>query len=403
MKFASITDQSDFFNEYGCRGELYPENQGILGLGYPVIESQYTDSFATLFFNRFLIAPDIFAIQMCQFDGNLWLGGYDSSYLKSSISYTSITEESYYVVGMTGLSLGTSFIADGGSFGKTIVDSGTTLLILPQSVYDILTTKLNQNRIFSRQFPDFWVPKSGGLVCTQPTDGLTPDQLNELLPSLTITLDNVVLELSPVSSYLRIDVSVAGYVRYCWGVMPTTEDIVILGWSVMNQYVTVFDRGNTRVGFGKTECSIPYNTDYEWDLSPWDSCRKNTTCLQYRTVSCNSTKTGSVVLDGYCSFLSIKKPPLSRDCCSDPSPDDNNGNSSDGPFSFLLNQKNLVAFIGGCVAGFVILLVCLICCCRRRSRAKLEQKNVPRYEQRSNVVFKQLPLLDGNVQRSDVV
>jgi len=203
--------------------------------------------------------------------------------------------------------------SNSGSFGETIVDSGTTELTLPTDVYNNLGNQLLSNSIFAWNFPTIF----SGDDCYTPTDGLSPDQLNTQLPQLTITLGSgATLYLDPVGSYLRpIVPSDLSSICYVLGIAPTSNANTILGWAVMNQYTTIFDRANQRIGFAPTQnCGssnqVPSAAGV-WKVTATGSC---TNCQQQRTIYCqwpNGTIANSTEP---CQLLGV--PPTSAYCCA---------------------------------------------------------------------------------------
>ncbi len=114
----------------------YNTYQGILGLGYTVLAVPPTQSWMDLLAASGG-APDVFTIQLCATGGRFWLGGYDSSFFNGSLSYTPIVQKVWYIVRMNDLQFNGHSVGVT-SFGSVIVDSGTTALVLPPSVYTAL-------------------------------------------------------------------------------------------------------------------------------------------------------------------------------------------------------------------------------------------------------------------------
>jgi hypothetical protein len=85
--------------------------------------------------------------------------------------------------------------------------SGTTQLVIPQSVYNNLTAGLLAIPAFVSAFGSDFFTQSN---CIATKDGSTMQQLNANLPTMTIVLGNstdggnVTLTLPPVSSYLAV-------------------------------------------------------------------------------------------------------------------------------------------------------------------------------------------------------
>jgi len=145
-----------------------------------------------------------------------------------------------------------------GTFGETIVDSGTTELNLPDAIYQSIVNSLQQNTVFTQAFSNHYFTDG---YCVPINNGVSNSTLN-LLPNITVVLgssNQVYLTLSGVNSYIQAVANPNGHTYYCPGISSGSP--TILGWSVMNQYIVVFDKANSRVGFGKPiACGITPNT-----------------------------------------------------------------------------------------------------------------------------------------------
>lgn len=156
---------------------------------------------------------------------------------------------------------------------QTIVDSGTTLMVLPDSMYASVMAAFKSNC---------------SLKCTCTSDigcGLhsiddmyykcmSADEI-DAYPAITIGLGNNVTLQVPPSVYL---VPKPGDPRYrVLGIeRGGASSDVILGQSMMRAFQVVFDRGNKRVGFGSINAS--YCGVNCADLKSENSCMKEAYC-----------------------------------------------------------------------------------------------------------------------------
>jgi len=232
---------------------------------------------------------NIFALQCCGWDGSsspgtgtLTLGGIDSSLYTGAIQYTSITKEEYYCVSMTGATTsggssssssssstvepsiapsptppvasdpyaynsgsstgsstagsasyggwsewkGASFYSYGGASADedcgTIIDSGTSALVLTsdyQSVYD--------------------AAKGDGQICSESE--------RDALPDIVLTFDGGVTLTIPPKRYYQPSPN-GGCYQFLLSVGGSQN---IVGQVMMEQYYTIFDKANSRVGFAQ--------------------------------------------------------------------------------------------------------------------------------------------------------
>ncbi|XP_057401609.1 beta-secretase 2 isoform X2 [Balaenoptera acutorostrata] len=190
---------------------------GILGLAYATL-AKPSSSLETFFDSLVAQAkiPNVFSMQMCGAGlpvagsgtngGSLVLGGIEPTLYKGDIWYTPIKEEWYYQIEILKLEIGgQSLNLDCREYNadKAIVDSGTTLLRLPQKVFDAVVEAVAR----------------ASLLYIQPMMGAG---LN--------------------------------YECYRFGISPSTNALVI-GATVMEGFYVVFDRARKRVGFAASPCA----------------------------------------------------------------------------------------------------------------------------------------------------
>ncbi|KAG8518584.1 Beta-secretase 2 [Galemys pyrenaicus] len=114
--------------------------------------------------------PNLFSMQMCGAGlpaagsgangGSLVLGGVEPSLYRGDIWYTPITEEWYYQVEILKLEIGgQSLSLDCREYNadKAIVDSGTTLLRLPQKVFDAVVEAVARASLIPEFSDGFWL------------------------------------------------------------------------------------------------------------------------------------------------------------------------------------------------------------------------------------------------------
>ncbi|KAG9486246.1 hypothetical protein GDO78_009027, partial [Eleutherodactylus coqui] len=192
--------------------------QGILGLAYRALAkpSSAIDTFFDSLVEQQKI-PNIFSMQMCgagrpttltdSNGGSLVMGGMEPSLYRGEIWYTPITEEWYYQVEVLKFEVGgqnlnldcTEYNLD-----KAIVDSGTTLLRLPDKVFNAVV------------------------------DGIIQTSL--------LYIQSVVTSRTDLSCYR-------------FGISPSSNALVI-GATVMEGFYVVFDREEKRVGFATSSCAV---------------------------------------------------------------------------------------------------------------------------------------------------
>ncbi|XP_054760165.2 beta-secretase-like [Lytechinus pictus] len=273
---AGITESQQFF----LNGSSW---QGILGLAYARIARP--DSTVEPFFDSLTSQTsiqDIFALQMCgalasrndtslessphqpieEMRGSMNIGGIDSSLYNGTMQYSPLRDEWFYEVIMTDIKVGNDSLnldCKEYNFEKTIVDSGTTNLRLPERVFEATKNAIRAHT--AKDMPDvpadFWT----GLVLMCPTDNTLPYEPYHWFPTLTLDLQSTnqgqafSLVVSP-QQYLRRDYDHEDKKNcFKFSISPSSNKAgAVIGAIVMEGFYVVFDREKKRVGFARSTC-----------------------------------------------------------------------------------------------------------------------------------------------------
>nr|XP_058948271.1 beta-secretase 2-like [Pocillopora verrucosa] len=232
-EFAVIRHEKDFF----LRNSI---NEGILGLAYKTLA---TDDVQPLYDqlvqdNK---VPNVFTLGLCNGMGKIWLDAPEPSAYRGPIHYTSINQETWYSVSMTGIDVaGNSLGFLPPSFSAAIVDSGTTDILLQPEIYAAVIAQLKERGppVDER----FW---KSYCVDTDPYQW----------PYITIYLKDM------IGGSFGLTVLGKHYVRkqdefHCLSIGAKPSGAV-LGEVVMEGNVVVFDRANQRIGFAPSNMSHP--------------------------------------------------------------------------------------------------------------------------------------------------
>ncbi|KAF6117544.1 beta-secretase 2 [Phyllostomus discolor] len=240
---------------------------GILGLAYAAL-AKPSSSLETFFDSLVAQAkiPNVFSMQMCGAGwpgtgagtngGSLVLGGIEPSLYTGDIWYTPIKEEWYYQIEILKLEIGgQSLNLDCREYNadKAIVDSGTTLLRLPQKVFGAVVDAVARTSLIPKFSDGFWTGSQ--LACWTNSD--TPWSY---FPKISIYL-----RAENSSRSFRITILPQLYIQpmmgaglnyecYRFGISPSTNALVI-GATVMEGFYVVFDRARKRVGFAASPCA----------------------------------------------------------------------------------------------------------------------------------------------------
>lgn len=227
-----------------------PEVDGILGMAFKSLAcnpSCFDPPFDA--FVKHGLVNDVFSICMTSTGGKLMLGGYDRLVSKGRVQYVQLTHsgaERYYRVSLDGqLGIGDESVTMP-DFRTAIVDTGTTLIVTSTRTFATIKEELQRRYCEVPELcgPDSWF-QSGMCV------NLADEDL-ALMPSFTFTVGgNVKLTLRAhdyMLSYKR------GRRHYrCVGIMGMDGlgGMVVLGNTLMQRYVTVYDRRKGRIGFAE--------------------------------------------------------------------------------------------------------------------------------------------------------
>ena len=259
LEFVDITKATSFFsgdNDY----------QGTLGLGPSQDAIANTVGYMPTLASAG--ARDIFALELCDNTGDnagtLWLGGAGSH--GSAAVYTPLLAISqsnpFYTIHVDGMSLGSANIVTSASSPpvQPLVDTGTSAIYLPTSLYSSFVTALEESSGFKTLFDANVFATSGTDEGCVTGAGVTDAQVESALPSLTVTLPNAVsgeadvtIQASALDTYLY-DGSSSG--EFCLAVADGGTQATF-GDAFLQAFVTVIDIESGRVGFAPTGCPAP--------------------------------------------------------------------------------------------------------------------------------------------------
>jgi hypothetical protein len=236
--------------------------QGILGLGPQDLAEQNTNGYIQAVVGSGL--DNIFAFELCDNTGanagTMWVGGDGSP---ASAQHTPLVpidnNNPYYAINVNALSLGSTSIVTNASstFQQPVLDTGTSLFVLPTSVYNLFKSALVASAGFKALFPGRSLLNgcaSGASVTdAQVESELPPIMLS--LPNLTSGQPDVTIQASALDTYLYN----AGYGNYCLAIADGgTNDPSTFGDAFLQAFHIVIDVAGGRVGFAPpTTCVVP--------------------------------------------------------------------------------------------------------------------------------------------------
>jgi len=262
VNIATIQSSENFF----INGSNW---EGILGLGYAHLAKP--DSSVTPVFDQFVIdnvIEDSFSMQLCSSSeldpsseptvaGTMVFGDVDEDLYKGDMLFTPIVKKWYYEVIITDISVNGKSLGINCkkyNYDKTIVDSGTTNLRVPEEVFNLILVQLKKYDKLG--VPDeFWIGRQ--MMCWNydktPWEEF-PDMSISLLSSIS-SAKEFTLKIPP-QLYLRETIErgpLPGQHCYKFAITKAEKGTVI-GAVIMEGFYVVFDRENIQVGFAATTC-----------------------------------------------------------------------------------------------------------------------------------------------------
>jgi hypothetical protein len=263
LNFVSINSQtpgpgSTTFFSANCGGKPF---QGLLGFARAAAALANTDPFMDQMVADKGI-PNVFATQLCDDGGTLWIGGYDPAATTAPPQYVPFTTGSLYAgitytVNLATIDVGgTSVPIPSGSSSDTVLDTGTSVFLLNDAAFNQVTAAITADAGFQKTFgsaaASFFTISAQGLP-TCGAAGMTKAALDAALPPLKMTFGSgpgVVVEAPATESYLLSDGS-----EWCNILVSESEAgqslpfAALMGSPALRSSVTIFDRAKGQVGF----------------------------------------------------------------------------------------------------------------------------------------------------------
>lgn len=254
VKLVAIDTQSQFFTPIECDSKSSMNQQGILGLGPAAAAERGTNGYFDDLVKTANI-PNVFATQLCDSGGTLWLGGYDPSATTAAPVYTPMNSELanyYYAVNLVSITVdGTSVPVGTTSLPDSIADTGTSVFILPTAAFTSLSNAIAADSgfqsVFGQSAATFFSAQDNCLVINK-----TKAELDSMLPPLTLVFGSnpaVSVQAAPTESYL-----IQYDTQWCSALLGEEAGSLgpiaaIMGSPVLRSNVVIFDRANKRIGF----------------------------------------------------------------------------------------------------------------------------------------------------------
>jgi hypothetical protein len=253
-KIVSITSQTNFFDQQLQCDSKSGGMQGILGMGPPGAAVAGTNGF----FDEYVATnkvPNVFATELCDTTGTLWLGGYDPAVTTAAPQYVpsnDFVSSLAYGVDLASITVAGKTVTVGqGQIPDTVVDTGTSIFLLNTNAYNGLVAALEGDAAFKAAFGTGFFPAANQQQQACAAAGQTKAQLDASLPALTLNFGGgASVKAAPTESYL-VDV---GGGQFCGALIGLDQSAMqglsgIMGSPVLRSNVVIFDRAQKRIGF----------------------------------------------------------------------------------------------------------------------------------------------------------
>lgn len=255
MKFVAIEEHEKFFGRQACGGSTSGGVQGIIGLAPGAGAVAGTNGFLDQLVAESKIA-DVFATELRDDGGTLWLGGYDVTRMTAEPRYTPLLRGAYtsYAVALTSIRVeGTTVPVASAEHDRTVIDTGASAFLLTRSALEPVAEAIADSARFEELVGEdaAWLDNVEGKSCKELR--ATKRELDASLPELTMTFgtgaDAIEARALATESYLGPNGG-----QWCstlLGFEPTGDlrFASIMGAPVLRSNIVVFDREQRRIGF----------------------------------------------------------------------------------------------------------------------------------------------------------
>lgn len=202
---------------------------GLMGMAFKSISEYNANPVFQSLVAQGKTTSSVFAFKLAPSGSQLTIGGVNRNLYQGGFAYAPVTQAGYWQVNMDGVNVNNGQVL---SETDSIIDSGTTLIV---------ATRNDADRFYSS------VPGAQDASNTIG-DGYYTFPCNSA-PSVSLTFGGVSFPIS--ASAFNLGQVSSGSSQCVGGIVGSDEDFWIVGDVFMSNVYTVFDYGNSRVGFAK--------------------------------------------------------------------------------------------------------------------------------------------------------
>jgi len=206
---------------------------GIMGLAYDTISVNGIVPPFYQMVNQKLIDEPVFAFYLADSEGEseAVFGGVDKDHYKGDIEYIPLRRKAYWEVDLESIALGDE-VAELEDTG-VILDTGTSLNVLPSSLAELLNKEIGAKKGYNGQYT----------VDCAKKDSLPDITFNLAGSNYSLPASDYILEVSGscISTFQGMDIP------------APAGPLVILGDAFLRRYYTVYDLGKNAVGLARAK------------------------------------------------------------------------------------------------------------------------------------------------------
>ncbi|XP_039492288.1 aspartic proteinase A3 [Drosophila santomea] len=221
----SLTFGESLFLQHFAFSEV--QFDGLVGLGLGVLSWSNTTPFLELLCANRLIEKCIFSVYLRREPREIVFGGFDETKFEGKLHYMPVSQWRTWSLEITKTSVATKQI---GGKSNAILDTGTSLVLVPQKTYQNLLNALSAKL------------QNGYSVVTCRS---------EPLPNINILIGDMVFPLTP-SNYL-MEVILDRKPVCVLAIAPINRGFWVLGDIFLSRYYTVFDATERRIGLAQAK------------------------------------------------------------------------------------------------------------------------------------------------------
>lgn len=246
---AGLNAQAMFgLTENNSKDFVAPEEDGIMGLAYNNHEYTCSPNCAPpaidSIINKYNFS-NVFTLLFGFREGYMTIGSIDESLYTGEIQYASVIQEDFFTIDLLGASVGNSSMFKAPQTKGSIVDSGTSLLYLPTTVYKSIKSYFQTNYC---DLPGVCGSKTFfEHMCMLSS---TNSSILDGFPNITIYIGEAVISLSPQQYFFPMETDKHGE-AYCFYIGDAQSKDATLGDPLFINNYLIFDRENNRVGFAQ--------------------------------------------------------------------------------------------------------------------------------------------------------